>query len=60
MIRLEVQPYCDNCMAFEPDVERPIALYADGKIIDRMGDTIVRCQHRERCKSLVDYIKSKS
>lgn len=60
MIRLEVQPYCDDCMEFEPDVERPIAFYADFEIIEKMGDTIVRCQHRKHCKSLVDYIKSKS
>ena len=29
MIKLEVQDYCQGCPKFEPDVERPVNLYAD-------------------------------
>lgn len=42
MIRLDIQPYCENYMDFEADVEKPVALYADFCLFEQLGDTIIR------------------
>ena len=44
-IQLEVQPYCQDCMVFDPDVERPQKAYTfDEELV--ISDTIVRCSRR--------------
>lgn len=54
MICVEVKPYCDQCMEFEPDVKKPDRMYVgDGTVIQT--DTIVRCAHRRRCQTLEQY-----
>lgn len=57
MIFADVQPYCHECVDFSPDVEIPIAYYADFEIINLGGDTIVRCEHRARCERLWKYLE---
>lgn len=48
MINLEVQFYCQNCPDFEPEVEQE-------QFYDYIN-TIIRCKHRIRCKTIYDYI----
>lgn len=57
-IRLEVQPYCENCLIFEADVENPKKLYtiADPSTIS-IGDTIIRCSNRNLCAGLKRYLE---
>lgn len=55
MIRLDIQPYCENCMDFEADVEKPVALYADFVLFEELGDTVIRCKHRRRCAWVAEY-----
>ena len=59
MIKLEVKGYCNNCTEFEPDVNKdtittvsPNTFFCDGTI----NRTIVRCKHRHRCESMVDFL----
>lgn len=60
MIRLEVEPYCQECQDFEADVERPecnlfFGTDPDGKKIELLtcSDTVIRCKYRI---SKVDWI----
>lgn len=52
MIRLEVEPYCQECQDFEADVERPecdllFGVDYDGKTLTYLqySDTIIRCKY---------------
>lgn len=61
-IKLEVQPYCENCTIFDADVEHPRKLYKTGAtVIDPyevfQTDTIVRCEHRNTCAGLMRYLE---
>ena len=58
MIRVEVEPYCDACCAFEPDVESHKKAYGDGMVYYQT-DTVVRCEKRNHCKRLVAYLERK-
>ena len=49
-IKLEVQPYCENCLVFDADVERP--LY--------QTDTVIRCSYRKCCAMLIRYVAEES
>ena len=64
MIRLEVEPYCQECQDFEADVERPecnlfFGTDPDGKKIELLtcSDTVIRCKYRNRCRRLSEYLK---
>ena len=59
MIRLEVEDYCHECRAFQPDVEESV-VYSDvfGNEVVKT-DTVVRCKTRKLCKRLVEYLKSR-
>lgn len=61
-IKLEIQPYCENCTIFDADVERPRKLYKTGAtVIDPyevfQTDTIVRCEYRNTCTGLMRYLE---
>lgn len=56
MIRLEVQPYCQDCVGFEADVKKPEKIYGEDDIIT-MGDTVVRCTRRNTCESIKRYLE---
>lgn len=58
MIRVEVESYCDDCFAFEPDVEQPQRCFADD-ILFYQTDTIIRCKKRKHCARLVQYLRRK-
>lgn len=57
MIRLEVEEYCENCPEFTPEVEKPTVLYANCEVYEVYGDTIIRCECRNRCRRIFDHIK---
>lgn len=59
MIRLEKFEFCDDCPEFEPDVEKPVVLYAGDKPFGEIGDTIIRCEHRHVCEHVAKFFKSK-
>lgn len=57
MIRLELQPYCDSCLEFEPDVQKPDSFYAGGEVYFTSGDTVIRCEHRDKCERIRKFLK---
>jgi len=57
MIKVEVEEYCQQCLDFEPEVEKPVAAYTDSDRYIYFGDTIVRCEYRHRCKTMAQHIK---
>ena len=58
-IKLEVQPYCENCLVFDADVERPTKLY-DGGTTLYQTDTVIRCSYRKCCAMLIRYLAEES
>lgn len=59
MIKIEVADYCNECMDFDPDVERPQKVYTLGEELI-VSDTIIRCTNRNRCKNIARYLKKKT
>lgn len=57
MIRLEVEPYCQDCLDFEPDVTKPTRMYAADEVVGALGDTVVRCEYRNRCRAVKRYLE---
>lgn len=55
-IKLEVQPYCENCTIFKADVDQPTKCYGDGMVFYQT-DTIVRCSRRNLCAGLIRHFK---
>lgn len=59
MIKLVVQPYCHSCPDFEPHAEKPILLYdSSGDLYDTLGDTVIFCKHRDRCRRMMEHLKA--
>lgn len=58
-IRLEIKDYCHNCLDFEADVTKPERMYAENDVVGVYGDTIVRCEYRNRCKGIKRYLEQK-
>lgn len=52
MIDLHVEEYCQECVDFQPCVER---LYANGKIIAQT----VYCENREICANVYEFTRKK-
>ena len=57
MIRLDIQPYCERCFDFDPDVIRPGKALVGGMTVEQT-DTIVRCKHARRCESIKRYLEN--
>lgn len=56
MIVLDIQPYCQGCLVFDPDVERPQKVYnLDEELI--ISDTIIRCSRRRTCAGIKRYLE---
>ena len=53
MISLQIKPYCENCPDFEPDVTK---MRTGGLVVQ----TIINCEHRERCERIHKHIKLNS
>ena len=58
-IKLEVQPYCEDCPIFEADVEQAKKIYGDDRRFDDfyITDTYVRCSRRSLCAGLKRYLE---
>lgn len=56
MIKLDIQPYCETCTIFKPDVERPIKEYGPDDLVYQ-SDTIIRCERRALCAGLLKHLK---
>lgn len=55
MIELEIKEYCNDCLEFEPEVERPTRVcYSNGEA--KLGPTIVRCANHRRCEAMRRYL----
>lgn len=54
MIKFDIQEYCQECMDFHPDVERPVKMHNGDDVIQT--DTIVRCENRGRCAAIKRYL----
>lgn len=54
MIELSVEPYCENCMMFEADVNCS-KFYANNQTVE--VKTIVQCKRRKLCNNLTNYLK---
>lgn len=59
MIILDVEPYCNDCEEFDADVKRPQHLYDGFGQVFEKTDTIIRCEHRNLCKSLCRHLREK-
>lgn len=55
MIKLEVKEYCHGCTEFDPDIKRPETLYVGNESYTSIGDTIIRCEHREKCDRIREF-----
>lgn len=56
MIKLEVEDYCRECPAFEPDVDTT-GWYDPQSQEEVIRDTIIRCRYRKRCANMVRYLE---
>lgn len=56
MIRFDIKEYCQSCMDFEPDIERPVKMFAGDEVVIQT-DTIVRCEYRGRCEAIRRYLE---
>lgn len=58
MIRLEVQPYCQDCLGFESSVTSPMRIPG----VDdptALTDTIIQCKWAKRCANIQKYLERK-
>lgn len=64
MITFSVEPYCETCPEFEPDVTKDDTVIttvdpADfGRVVEKhICDTRIYCKHRGRCNSIYTHAK---
>ena len=56
--KVSVQPYCENCSAFEPIVHSrgyETGFYADNEFFVIEHD--IHCEHEQKCKRITQFIK---
>lgn len=56
-IRLEVEPYCQDCPEFETDVQSPSLYYANFELYMKTGDTVIRCKHKAVCNRIKEHLE---
>ena len=57
MIKLEVEKYCENCPEFEADVDKTSYISSSMQSIhESFCNTVITCEHRERCRVIMDYL----
>ncbi len=54
-----MQDYCQACLDFEPDVEKPTKIYFGNGVIEQT-DTVVRCKYRKRCEGIKRYLEQET
>ena len=57
MIRIDVDLYCHDCSEFDPVTDQTVihGASSNGSII-RGIDTVVTCKHKNRCRSIYEYM----
>lgn len=55
MIRVDIHEYCQKCLDFEADVERPVKMFSGEEVIQT--DTVIRCEYRGRCEAIRRYLE---
>lgn len=62
MIKLDIQPYCDQCVMFDADVEKPARTYGCDGVRETViqTDTVVRCSRRKLCEGLKRYLEKET
>ena len=59
MIKLDVEEYCQECLDFCPDVNKPERLVLnDGTSV--YSDTIIQCKYRKRCAGIKRFLENQS
>ena len=56
MIEIKIQPYCEECRDFEPEVEKNEIESFFGNII---CDTEITCRNKDRCEKMIEYLKER-
>lgn len=51
MIKLDVADYCHTCIEFSPEADIPVVYLTNNHPVI-LGDTVVRCEHQERCRNI--------
>lgn len=66
-IELKIEEYCHNCHEFEPKTDVYSSVLSSGLLSGDPydepvvhNDTIVYCEHRERCLSMYNFIRKES
>ena len=58
MIRLDVEDYCQDCRAFEPETDTNALYSINGEFNGEFSvETVITCERRNWCKNLVRYLK---
>ena len=57
MIRLNVEDYCQSCLDFNPEVTRPMRYSTLDGDLRLQSDTIIECEHRNRCAGIKRYLE---
>lgn len=60
MIKLSVEKYCSNCPDFDPSVYKYSFENGDTRHTDDVRETIITCQHEDRCHSIAKYMKMRN
>ena len=55
MIKLELEPYCQNCPNFEPRVEVHTIECGFGDLV--RYDTFIKCENAHKCKNMMRYLQ---
>lgn len=58
MIKLDVEDYCHECPAFEPNVDTT-SWYDPLTQEETIRDTVILCRYRKRCASMMRYLTRK-
>lgn len=56
MIRLEVEDYCQDCRAFEPETDTNVLYSVNGEF---SVETVITCERRNWCRNLVRYLEKR-
>lgn len=58
MIKVVVEPYCDDCRDFTAEVVPPQRILEDNRTVHQTN-TIIFCANADRCRGMVRYLEKK-
>ena len=56
MIKIDVDDYCHRCSEFSPEADIPTVYLTENRPVV-LGDIIVQCIHRDRCRNIRKHIE---